>query len=113
MGEGLRRRVSPPAVPGRFRVQALEPRLLLSADPLQFLADSLEAPALPDPAVQVEITDSETPGSTASPLIDWGANTDPTRPADHTAPALLVPEDPAGTPVAADIATSATSEIVW
>src|SRR2546428_2224801 len=57
------------ALPARFRVEALEPRLLLSGDPLDLLKDSLEPAVLPEPVVAIQ----DTQHTTASPSIDWGS----------------------------------------
>src|SRR5256885_3242615 len=51
----------------RFRVEPLEPRLLLSGDPLDVLKGSLEHQLLQEPAVAVSDT-----ASAPSPSIDWG-----------------------------------------
>src|SRR5207247_1048867 len=51
----------------RFRVEPLEPRLLLSGDPLDLLKGSLERQLLQEPAVAVSDT-----ASAPSPSIDWG-----------------------------------------
>src|SRR3989454_3617607 len=51
----------------RFRVDPLEPRLLLSGDPLDLLKGSLERQLLQEPAVAVSDT-----ASAPSPSIDWG-----------------------------------------
>src|SRR3989442_2620857 len=52
--------------PSRFRVEALEPRLLLSGDPLDLLKAPLEPQIAPEPAAVVE-------SQTTTPTIDWGA----------------------------------------
>src|SRR5882724_2795025 len=51
----------------KFRVEPLEPRLLLSGDPLDLLKDSLEPPLIQEPAVAVSDT-----VNAPSPAIDWG-----------------------------------------
>src|SRR2546427_407858 len=51
----------------RFRVEPLEPRLLLSGDPLDVLKGSLELQLLQEPAVAISDT-----ASAPSPSIDWG-----------------------------------------
>src|SRR5437867_1264561 len=51
----------------RFRVEPLEPRLLLSGDPLDLVKGSLERQLLQEPAVSVSDT-----ASAPSPSIDWG-----------------------------------------
>ena len=51
----------------RFRVESLEPRLLLSGDPLDLVKESLEPALLPEPVAAVE-------SSTSSPSIDWAGS---------------------------------------
>src|SRR2546427_7845834 len=51
----------------RFRVEPLEPRLLLSGDPLDLLKDSLEPQLVQQPAIAVSDT-----ANAPSPSIDWG-----------------------------------------
>ena len=102
------------ATPSRFRVEALEPRLLLSGDPLDLASEALQAPLLPEPVVVVE-ADASQAGSTATPTIDWGADTAGTDQAD---PSDGVSETPVPGPVetsepalAADIATTAETVV--
>src|SRR3990170_4349220 len=105
------------ATPSRFRVEALEPRLLLSGDPLDLIQDSLQAPLLPEPVVVVEVDDSQA-GSTATPTIDWGADASATDPAQQADPSDGVTAAPVPGPVetdqpvlATDIATVAATEV--
>ena len=51
-----------PGTPARFHVEALEPRLLLSGDPLDLLRDLAEPRLLPDPASGVVVADTQTAG---------------------------------------------------
>src|SRR5687768_1789306 len=55
----------------RFRVEPLEPRLLLSGDPLDLLKDAIEPRLVVEPAVVVEA-----PSVEPAPAIDWGASVD-------------------------------------
>src|SRR6267378_2482436 len=81
----------------RFRVEPLEPRLLLSGDPLDLLNGSLERQLLQEPAVAVTDT-----ASAPSPSIDWGGGVitkgdDPhdVLPAEQpTAPVPITPATP-------------------
>src|SRR3990170_823308 len=105
------------ATPSRFRVEAFEPRLLLSGDPLDLIQDSLQAPLLPEPVVVVEVDDSQA-GSTATPTIDWGADASATDPAQQADPSDGVTAAPVPGPVetdqpvlATDIATVAATEV--
>src|SRR3989442_1440060 len=59
--------VRDPPTASRFRVEPLEPRLLLSGDPLDVLKGSLELQLLQEPAVAISDT-----ASAPSPSIDWG-----------------------------------------
>src|SRR5438445_2912652 len=66
---GQRRHIEPdPATPPKFRVEPLEPRLLLSGDPFDLLKDQLAPQALPQPVVALD----DTHAGTSSPMIDWG-----------------------------------------
>src|SRR5438309_8744018 len=52
----------------KFRVEPLEPRLLLSGDPLDLLKNSLEPQLVAEPAAAVQ----ETTHVMSAPSIDWG-----------------------------------------
>ena len=76
----------------RFRVEPLEPRLLLSGDPLDLLKDSIEPQLAPEPVVAIDET-----VSAPSPSIDWGS-------------AISAPEDKGDNVLAVITAPPATSE---
>src|SRR2546428_12855811 len=57
----------PPPGP-KSRAEPLEPRLLLSGDPLDLLKDSLEPQLVPEPVAVVQ----DTQHVTSAPSIDWG-----------------------------------------
>src|SRR5207247_6027039 len=84
----------------RFRVEPLEPRLLLSGDPLDLLKESLEPQLLHEPGAAV----SDTPNA-LSPSIDWdggvvttGDDTHNVLAADRlTAPVSTAPAPPGPT----------------
>src|SRR5881296_3075117 len=94
----------------KFRVEPLEPRLLLSGDPLDLLKDSLELQLAPEPVVAVQ-------DHASSPAIDWGNTviadhngTDDGLPAEQSAAPLTTSEPPipveAAAVVKADAQTS-------
>src|SRR2546426_2100916 len=93
--------------PSRFRVEALEPRLLLSGDPLDLLKAPLEPQIAPEPAAVVESQQQN-----AAPTIDWGAaehdTLGPTNDDSHTTATAPTASDDAH-PVAADTAVTETA----
>src|SRR2546430_7306659 len=91
---GQRRHIEPdPATGPKFRVEPLEPRLLLSGDPLDLLKDSLEPQLVPEPVAVVQNTQHVT----SAPSIDWGNDVvaspdDATPRAEQITGPLAVPE---------------------
>src|SRR2546425_7931372 len=84
--------------PSRFRVEALEPRLLLSGDPLDLLKAPLEPQIVPEPAAVVE-------SQTTTPTIDWGAGDTQQAPVSDEPVAAAAPASGDDQqPVAADVA---------